>query len=131
MAQSELRAGWGRWQLIAWCSARYPRIGLTVSVAIVGLAGLATIPPIDRDEPQFAQPARQMLESGNFIDIRFQDAPFYEKPIFTYWLQAGAAAVFSSNSERNDIWPYRAPSVFATWVATLLTYKLGLMLFDR
>ena len=102
---------------------------LTIVVALLGLAGLSSIPPIDRDEPDFAQPARQMLESGNFIDIRFQDAPLHEKPILTYWLQAGSAALFGG-PEHNRIAAYRLPSVLAVWMAALLTYELALILFD-
>ena len=119
--------------LVRWCASigRHPRFALTIAVASLGLAGLTTIPPIDRDEPDFAQAARQMLESHNFIDIRFQDAPLYEKPVLTYWLQAGSAALFSSSPERNQIWAYRLPSVLAVWLSTLLTYELGLALFNR
>ena len=109
---------------------RHPWMVLALLVAFLGVAGLASIPAIDRDEPHFAQAARQMLETGDFIDIRFQDAPLYEKPILTYWLQAGSAALFSG-PELNDIWAYRLPSVLAVLVATLLTYELGLALFDR
>jgi 4-amino-4-deoxy-L-arabinose transferase-like glycosyltransferase len=102
---------------------------LTVMVALLGAAGLSSIPPVDRDEPDFAQPARQMLENGNFVDIRFQDAPLHEKPILTYWLQAGSAALIGG-PEHNRIAAYRLPSVLAVWIAALLTYELALILFD-
>ena len=36
------------------------------------LPGLFTIPALDRDEARFAQASKQMVESGDFIDIRFQ-----------------------------------------------------------
>jgi len=101
---------------------------LTIVVALLGAAGLSSIPPVDRDEPDFAQPARQMLESGNFVDIRFQNAPLHEKPILTYWLQAGSAALFGG-PEHNRIAAYRLPSVLAVWIAALLTYELALILF--
>jgi 4-amino-4-deoxy-L-arabinose transferase-like glycosyltransferase len=103
---------------------------LALLVAFLGLAGLSSIPPIDRDEPDFAQAARQMLETGDLIDIRFQDAPLYEKPILTYWLQAASAALFGG-PELDRIWAYRLPSVLAVLLATLLTYELGLALFER
>ena len=63
---------------------RHPRLLITLAIAVLAWPGLSSIPPLDRDEPQFAQPARQMLESGDFIDIRFQSAPFEEKPILTF-----------------------------------------------
>jgi 4-amino-4-deoxy-L-arabinose transferase-like glycosyltransferase len=103
---------------------------LSVLVAALGLAGLTSIPPVDRDEPLFAEAAREMLESGRFSDIRFEHAPLYDKPILSYWAQAASAAVFGT-SARGQIGVYRLPSVIAIWLATLLTYGLGATLFDR
>ena len=42
---------------------------------------LASIPPVDRDEARFAQTTRQMLETGDFIRIRFQEEAHNKKPI--------------------------------------------------
>ena len=53
------------------------------------LPGFFSIPPIDRDEARFAQATKQMVESGDYIDIRFQDEVRYKKPVGIYWLQAG------------------------------------------
>src|SRR5436190_17954747 len=54
------------------------------------LPGVFTIPPIDRDEARFAQATKQMVESGDFVDIRFQDDVRYKKPVGIYWMQAAA-----------------------------------------
>ena len=51
------------------------------------LPGLTTLPPIDRDEPRFAQASHQRVETGNYFDILFQDEARYKKPIGIYWLQ--------------------------------------------
>jgi len=109
---------------------RYPRLLITLVIAVLAWPGLSSIPPLDRDEPQFAQPARQMLESGDFIDIRFQSAPFEEKPILTFWLQAASAAIFGGR-QHHRIAAYRLPSVLGTWLAALLTYELGTLLFSQ
>ena len=46
--------------------------GLLAVVAIfLYLPGFFTLPPTDRDEAHFAEASRQMLETGNFVDIRF------------------------------------------------------------
>jgi 4-amino-4-deoxy-L-arabinose transferase-like glycosyltransferase len=86
--------------------------------------GLAAIPPLDRDEARFAQATRQMLETGDFVRIRFQDEARNKKPIAIYWLQAAAVAVFSS-PESTAIWPYRLPSALAATAAVLLTFGFG------
>lgn len=35
------------------------------------LPGFFTLPAIDRDEPSFAEASKQMLQTGNLVDIRF------------------------------------------------------------
>ena len=86
--------------------------------------GLAAIPPLDRDEARFAQATRQMLETGDFVRIRFQDEARNKKPIGIYWLQAAAVAAFSSPGSA-AIWPYRVPSALAAIAAVLLTFGFG------
>src|SRR5271157_3408103 len=88
------------------------------------MPGLASIPPVDRDEARFAQATRQMLETGDFIRIRFQDEARNKKPAGIHWLQAASVAVFST-PESNAIWPYRLPSALAASAAVLLTFAFG------
>ena len=86
--------------------------------------GLAAIPPLDRDEARFAQATRQMLETGDFIRIRFQDEARNKKPVGIHWLQAASVTAFST-PESPAIWPYRLPSATAATVAVLLTFAFG------
>ena len=66
-----------------------------VAVLVVGGAArlpagaVLQIPPVDRDEARFAQATKQMMETGDYVDIRFQDEVRYKKPVGIYWLQAG------------------------------------------
>jgi 4-amino-4-deoxy-L-arabinose transferase-like glycosyltransferase len=94
------------------------------------LPGIASLPVTDRDEARFAQATRQMLESRDFIAIRFQDEARNKKPGGIYWLQAAAVALVS-NAESNAIWPYRLPSLLGASGATLLTFGLGQALVGR
>jgi hypothetical protein len=43
--------------------------------------------PVDRDEVRYAQASKQMMETGNYFDIRFQDQPPYLQLAGIYWLQ--------------------------------------------
>jgi 4-amino-4-deoxy-L-arabinose transferase-like glycosyltransferase len=103
-------------------------LGLILLCVILYIPGLTTLPPVDRDEARFAQATRQMVESGDFIRIRFQENPRHKKPIGIYWLQALAVEVTGS---LNQIWPYRIPSVLGALVAVILTFVFGKNLFDR
>jgi len=76
------------------------------------LPGFFTIPAIDRDEARFAQATRQMVETGDFVDIRFQDTVRYKKPVGIYWMQAAvveAAAKLGLPNAQLRIWLYRVP----------------------
>ena len=56
----------------------------------------STFRSIDRDEARFAQATKQMVESGDFVDIRFQDDVRYKKPVGIYWLQAAVVETASA-----------------------------------
>ena len=60
------------------------------------LPGFFNIPPIDRDEARFAQATKQMVETGDFVDIRFQDDVRYKKPVGIYWMQSAAVETASA-----------------------------------
>ncbi|WED43820.1 ArnT family glycosyltransferase [Legionella cardiaca] len=85
------------------------------------LPGLFQMPVIDRDEAHFAQATKQMLQTGNFFQIRFQDRTRFQKPPGINWLQAASVGLFS-NSEATEIWPYRIPSLFGGLFSVLLLY---------
>ena len=103
---------------------------LTLVCLALYLPGLSTIPPVDRDEPRFAQATKQMLETHDFIRPRFQTENRFKKPIGIYWLQA-AAVLATRQQGRRAIWPYRLPSVLGALAAVLLTYWIGCQLFNR
>jgi 4-amino-4-deoxy-L-arabinose transferase-like glycosyltransferase len=83
---------------------------------LAGLPGLFLTPTIDRDEPWFAQATAQMLETGDFVSIHFQDAPRFKKPVGAYWLQA-ISVKLASHVEDRQIWAYRLPSLLGAALA--------------
>jgi 4-amino-4-deoxy-L-arabinose transferase-like glycosyltransferase len=98
------------------------------------LPGFFTIPPIDRDEARFAQATKQMVESGDYVDIRFQDEVRYKKPVGIYWMQAAAvqtASALGLPRAQLRIWVYRVPSLIGAIGAVLLTYWTGLAFLTR
>lgn len=109
-----------RW--LAW-AARRPLPLLALLGLLLWLPGIIMLPPLDRDESRFAQSSRQMVESGNWVDIRFGHVPRYKKPVGIYWLQAGATSIAGPFSGHRDdrIWSYRLPSLLAAIAASWLT----------
>src|SRR6201991_566189 len=98
------------------------------------LPGFFNIPPIDRDEARFAQATKQMVETGDLVDIRFQDEVRYKKPVGIYWLQAAAVEAASAlhlPRAQVRIWIYRIPSLIGAFGAMLLTYWAALAFVTR
>src|SRR6202041_304087 len=98
------------------------------------LPGFFSIPPIDRDEARFAQATKQMVETGDFVDIRFQDEVRYKKPVGIYWLQSAVvetAAALGLPRAQVRIWLYRVPSLIGAIGAVLLTYWTALAFVTR
>src|SRR5262249_7494113 len=92
-----------------WFGAR-PYLLLTLFCLALWLPGIVSLPPLDRDESRFAQASKQMLETRNFVDIRFGEVPRYKKPVGIYWLQSTTTAVFGLGSV-DRIWTYRIASL--------------------
>ena len=104
-------------------------------VCLLGfLPGIFQIPPVDRDEAYFAQATKQMIETGDYVDIRYQDDVRYRKPVGIYWLQAAVVNTASALGLANagtTIWLYRMPSLFGAIGAVLLTYWCALAFVSR
>lgn len=83
---------------------------------LAGLPGVFAMPPLDRDESRFAQATAQMLETGDFVVIQFQDQPRFKKPVGIHWLQAASVALVSEAEDR-QIWAYRLPSLLGAMLA--------------
>src|SRR4051812_22821936 len=83
---------------------------------VAGLPGMIAGPALDRGESRLAQATAQMLESRDFVVIRFQDAPRFKKPVGIHWLQAASVEILSS-PEARQIWAYRIPSLLGAMLA--------------
>ena len=90
---------------------------LAAAIALLGGApGLLAMPPIDREEARSAQVAAQMLQGGDYVTARVQEAPAPPRAIGAAWLQAAAVAAVSS-AEARDIRADRLPSLLGAMLA--------------
>lgn len=97
---------------------------LAVLALALFLPGLTRLPVTDRDEARFAQATRQMLETGDYVNIRFQDRARQKKPAGIHWLQA-AAVRLAANGDTGKIWAYRLPSAIGAAAAVLALFALA------
>ncbi|TXM98030.1 glycosyl transferase, partial [Methylobacterium sp. WL122] len=98
------------------------------------LPGQISLQPMDRDEPRFAQASKQMLETGDGVDIRFQGEARHKKPVGIYWAQAAAVAAGEAlgvPEARTAIALYRIPSLLGATAAALLAYWAALAFLAR
>jgi 4-amino-4-deoxy-L-arabinose transferase-like glycosyltransferase len=122
--------------LLAFVTSSHARaVAFLVLVCLVAfLPGFFNLPPIDRDEARFAQATKQMIESGDYVDIRYQDEARHKKPVGIYWMQAAvvrAAESIGVPNARSTIWLYRVPSLIGAIGAVLLTYWAALAFVSR
>lgn len=110
------------------------RWGAPVALLALALAlflpGFARLPVTDRDEARFVQASRQMVQSGDWVDIRFGDEPRLKKPAGIYWLQS-AAALASTKGGEAPLWVHRLPSLLGALAAVFFTLQIGTTLFGR
>ena len=110
-------------------------IAMLVVVSLLAfLPGFFQIPPVDRDEARFAQATKQMIETGDYIDIKFQDETRYKKPVGIYWLQAGVVQLGEALGvprARLRIWLYRIPSLMGAIGVVVATYWTALAFVSR
>lgn len=97
-----------------------------VMLWIVALAlwpGQWSIPVQDRDEARYSQAATQMMETGDYVDIRFQEQTRYVKPAGIYWMQVVASQPFGGPEA--PIGAFRLPSYFGILLISLGTAFIG------
>jgi 4-amino-4-deoxy-L-arabinose transferase-like glycosyltransferase len=111
-------------------SSRWAPFWVLILALLSFSVGLAELPVQDRDEARYAQASRQMAETGDWIDIRFQDAARHVKPVGVYWMQA-AALELTGRTGTNEIWVHRIPSYLAGALAALALIWAGTPLVGR
>lgn len=98
-------------------------------LAFIALApGLFAIPAMDRDESRYAQASRQMMETGDYLNINFQDYDRHKQPAGTYWLQSLFAQPFGGADA--PIGAHRLPGFVFALIAVAITAWLGARIFS-
>ena len=112
---------------------RWPRLCLCLLCLLLWLPGFFTLPPGDRDESRFAQASRQMVESGDYVRIRYGEEDRNKKPVGIHWAQSASVHVVEALGigSRDQIWPYRVPSLLGALLGVLATFHWGRALVGR
>lgn len=96
------------------------------SIIIIAAAVLLFFPFLgkvhlfDWDEINFAECAREMLVTGDFLRVHVDFQPFWEKPPLFFWMQAGAMKLFGVNE-----YAARFPNAVCGIFTLLAVYFIG------
>jgi 4-amino-4-deoxy-L-arabinose transferase-like glycosyltransferase len=74
----------------------------------------------DWDEINFAESSREMLLSGNFVQVQINFEPFMEKPPLFFWLQVLSYHVFGINE-----YAARFPNAFFGLLSVICLFLIG------
>ncbi len=99
-------------------------------VFLLALPGLFALPVLDRDEGRFTEASSEMLETGDFVVIRYHEDLRNKKPVAIHWFQSASVALTSGAHARN-IADYRLPSMLGAMIAAMATFWGGTALFTR
>jgi len=83
-------------------------------------AGSWSLPLMDRDEPRFAEAAREMRQGGDYVIPYFNHEYRFDKPPLTYWLQIPAYSVLGENE-----FAARLPSIICGALTVVVIWGFG------
>ena len=95
---------------------------LVLACAVLFFYQLGSYSLFDVDEPRYAQAAREMLESGDWITPTFNGALRFDKPVLFYWLIAGVYGILGVSE-------FSARLVSALTASGLVLATFGWVLF--
>ncbi len=99
-------------------------IGLIAALFFLPFLGGAHL--FDWDEINFAEAAREMLRSGEYLRVYINYLPFWEKPPLFLWLQALAMGAFGVGE-----FAARLPNALCGIATLILLYNIGRKLYDH
>lgn len=108
-------------------SGRVPWIWLFIVAGIVFyIPFIGGVSLFDWDEINFAEVSREMMVTGDYLNIQMNFQPFFEKPPFFFWLQVACMKVFGVNE-----FAARLPNALVGIFVLVFLFKLGTRWIDK
>lgn len=101
-------------------------LGIIVIGALLFLTGLSRVHLFDWDEINFAESAREMLVTGDYLNVQVNFETFWEKPPMFIWMQAISMKIFGVNE-----FAARFPNAIAGILTLLILFFIGKKLKDE
>jgi 4-amino-4-deoxy-L-arabinose transferase-like glycosyltransferase len=88
--------------------------------AVLFLPGLGSVHLFDWDEINFAESAREMIVTGDYLTVQINFEPFWEKPPLFIWMQVLSMKIFGINE-----FAARFPNAICGIVTMLVLFNIG------
>lgn len=95
-------------------------------ITIVHLLGMGLIDIMDIDAAQYASMSREMLETGNYLQLYNRGIEYLDKPPFLFWVTTASFKLFGISN-----FTYKLPSFLFVLIGVWSTYKLGRLLYNK
>lgn len=109
---------------------RTPNLFISLLIVLAGLSlfgtGLGRVHLFDWDEINFAESAREMIVTGNYLDVQVNYETFWEKPPLFSWMQVASMKLFGVNE-----FAARFPNAIAGVLTLLVLFHIGTRLRDE
>lgn len=96
------------------------QFAIVVFALLLFVPGLGVVHLFDWDEINFAESAREMLISQDYLTVQVNFQPFWEKPPLFIWMQVFSMKVFGVNE-----FAARFPNAIAGIATLLVLYNIG------
>ena len=100
--------------------------GIVVLAAMFLLPVLGSVHLFDSDETNYAESAREMIVTGDYLTVQIDFEPFPEKPPLFFWLQVLSMKAFGINE-----FAARFPNVVCGVISLMLLYFFGRKLYGH
>lgn len=104
-------------------------VSYLIVIAIASLLffhSLGKVHLFDWDEINFAESAREMIETGNYMRVQINYEPFWEKPPLFFWMQVASMKAFGENE-----FAARFPNAVCGVVTLLVLFGIGRRLHNE
>lgn len=105
---------------------------IQIKILLILVGGLLFIPYLgivhlfDWDEINFAEAAREMIVTGDYLTVQINFQPFWEKPPLFIWMQVLSMKIFGINE-----FAARFPNAFCGMITLLTLFNIGQKLKDN
>jgi len=100
--------------------------GILLFGIIFLLPFLGSVHLFDWDEINFAESAREMIVTGNYLTVQIDFMPFWEKPPLFFWLQVLSMKLFGINE-----FAARFPNFVCGIVSLMVLYHMGRKIYGH